>query len=206
MSYAQAQSYNPYAHPVAEVPHGARPTDYFEEDGCLVVRDGSVLPPICVATGEPMQGPLQTKTVRQIPTWTVWIFLLVSRLIGLVLMLAMQQTFRVTMGISPAAKVKRTRGLLVGVGVVVAAIAVLSTAIVLKSTVLMFVGFIAFWVGVFMAFLLGRPYKVKKSAGEYVYLELHAEALYEFEKLKQQHAPVLAAPGAPAWNSPNSPF
>lgn len=205
-AYAQPlPQMNPYATPAADGPGTARPTDYFEEDGCLVVRSGSVLPPICVGTGEPIQGPLQTKTVRQIPTWTWWVFLFFSRLIGLILMLTLQKTFRVTMGISPAAKARRTRGLTVGLVGVAASIAAFATAVAMESTFLLFASFVGFWVAFFAAVLMGRPYKVKKSAGDYVYLELHAEALYEFEKLKEQQAPPMIAP-AVAGSNPNSPF
>ncbi|HEY0136741.1 MAG TPA: hypothetical protein VGB85_21810, partial [Nannocystis sp.] len=121
----KSEGFNPYAPPQADITAvpGAPGLDYFEENGCLVVRSGSVLPPLCVRTGEVTVGNLKTRTVRQIPAWTIWVFVLVSPIVGGILMLVMQKKFKVTMAIGDAARRRRRVVMVIGLVVAVGAFA-----------------------------------------------------------------------------------
>ena len=199
----QPAGINPYAPPRANLtaPTGTPSLDYYEEDGCLVVRGGSVLPPLCVRTGERAEGKLKSRTVRQIPGWTIVVFVLVSPIIGALLMLAMQRTFRVTMAISDRARASRRVGIVTGLAISGVSILVLVFAGrfgVRLSAVTIFLGMWMIWIGLAVAMFMNRPYKIARSAGDYVYLQLHAEALYEFERYKQEHVPAPAPAADPA--------
>jgi len=199
---------NPYAAPRADSldpPLQGLRIDYYEEDGCLVVRDGSRLPALCVRYGEPAEGELKTRTVRHVPTWTIWTFIVFSPLIGILLMLALQRTYRVTFAISERARARRRLGLLIGFGALVAAIATIYAAATLGEGMLILLGIVGVWVGIFLTLTNGQPYRVRKASGDYVYLQLHADALYEFERYKQQHQPA-PEPVAVRQVNPHSPF
>lgn len=196
---------NPYAPPRAAidpVPRGLQ-YDYYEEDGCLVVRNGSVLPGLCVLTGEPAEAALRPRTIRQIPSWTIMVFIFLSPLLGILSMLALQRKFQIALAIGERAVRRRRIGMLLGLAVLTAAVATIVLAARASSTDLILLGMAGTGVGAAMAFSAGQPYRARKSSGDYVYLQLHAEALYQFERYKEQHQPAPAmAPRSTATNSP----
>ncbi len=198
---------NPYAAPKAAIDapiHDLR-VDFYEEDGCLVVRTDSRLPPLCVGTGEPAEDDLKTRTIRHVPTYTIWLFIFLSPVIGLILMLALQKRYRLTFAVSERARARRRMGLLFGFGVLLAALCVGYISAVIDSGMLLLAAIFGVWAGIFLMFTKGRPYRVRKASGAYVYLQLHADALYEFERYRQQHL-APPAPAGPRQSSPHSPF
>lgn len=198
---------NPYAAPKAAIdaPVNNLRVDYYEEDGCLVIRKNSRLPPLCVGTGEPAEADLKTRTIRHIQTWTIWTVIFLSPLIGLILMFTTQRLYPVTFAVSERARARRKAGILTGIGVMVAAAALWYLAITIRSGMLILVAVFATWAAIFVLVARGQPYRVRKADGDYVYLQLHADALYAFEQYRQQHmeapAPVAARP-----SNPHSPF
>lgn len=198
---------NPYAAPKAplDAPIDNLRIDYYEEDGCLVVRKGSRLPPLCVRFGEPAPADLKERKIRHVPTWTIWTFIFFSPLIGVLLMLATQRTYRVVFAVSERARARRRMGLLIGLGVLLAAIALIFVGAAADSGLLILAAVFAVWTGIILMIVHGQPYRVRKGSGDFVYLQLHADTLYEFERYKQEH---LDAPVATATRPvrPHSPF
>ncbi len=198
---------NPYSAPVAggqAVAGGTPSLDYFEENGNLVVRNGALLPPICVATGEPADGPPSPRKVHVYPKWTIFVAIFLSPFIAAILALVLRKTYSVSFRVNASAVTKRRNAIIVGLAILVVGVGGgvgLSMADVPYASLL---AFVAFWVGLLWAVLKDRPYVAREAAGEYVYLRLSGGALYEFERYKERAAP--AAPVAAASANPNSPF
>lgn len=199
---------NPYSAPAADGPAvagGVPSLDYFEENGNLVVRDGALLPPICVATGEPVDGPPAPRKVHVYPKWTIFfVAILLSPAIAFILALVLRKTYSVSFRVNTSAVAKRRNAIIIGLAILVGGVGAGVGLVMADVPYGGFFGFVAFWVGLLWALLKDRPYVAREAAGEYVYLRLCGSALYEFEQYKERAAP--AAPVVAAATNPNSPF
>lgn len=172
-------SMNPYAppSPAADAPAYGQPQgagQFFRQGDQLVVAKGAILPDVCIVTGEPTGGRTQSDTAQWIPPWTIIVFLLI-RLIGIILMLVMRKTGQFTYYWSESARQKRTRGVIVGLGLVGASIAAFAGGVALNSdasVILVLAGFVLFFVGLILAIVMGRPYTVAKIDEGHVYLKV----------------------------------
>ncbi|BCX47732.1 hypothetical protein HAHE_16400 [Haloferula helveola] len=114
------EAINPYSTPSAPpasppaIPGGSLTTTFFKDDVFLIVRDGAVLPPSCVSTGDETSD---NDWRKQVPlSWNPpWVFLgLLGGLIPLViLILVCQKKAKVVYSLSPAAskRMLRLRGI-----------------------------------------------------------------------------------------------
>lgn len=141
----------------------------------LVVPEGMTLPDVCLVTGQPTGGRVQSDNVQWIPPWTIIAFVLV-RLIGIILMLVMRKTARFTYYWSEEAKKKRMTAIWIGVGLMVgsfvlpfAGLAVASNndGLVVAFILLMVVGFLA---GLIVAAAVAKPYQVRKIKDGHIHL------------------------------------
>ncbi|MGH1347008.1 MAG: hypothetical protein ACRBN8_35915 [Nannocystales bacterium] len=169
--------------------------DFYREGDDLVVRKESSLPDICVRTGEPTGGRMQTKKLSWIPPWTVVVFILI-RLVGLICMLVARKTAHLTFALSEQAEAKRKQGLKIGFGVAAVGLVLLIAGIALDNDAgvgAALLGGVALFVGLILAAVLNRPYQMRKMAGDYIYLRLKPVALEAFEAYRAQ-SQVVAAP------------
>jgi hypothetical protein len=109
---------NPYAPPAeASLPPSLPTSDvfFFRDGDFLVVRDGAVLPPVCLRTNEPAGEDSWRKKVTL--TWSPpWVFLLIliNILVMLVVMLAIQKKARITYSLCTAARAAIVRNRSIG--------------------------------------------------------------------------------------------
>lgn len=178
--------------------------DYFEEDGHLVVRDGALLPPICVCTGEPADGPAAPRKVHVYPSWTIFVALFLSPFVAAILALALRKTYSVAFRVNAAAAAKRRKAIIIGLAILVLGVAGGVGLLVARVPYAGIAIFFGFWIGFLWALLKDRPYVARRAAGQYVYLRLPGVALYEFEQYKERATPAAPSVAAPA--NPNSPF
>jgi hypothetical protein len=165
---------NPYAAPIA-VPQGsyaARPgIDLYQLGDKLVLRKGTVLPDLCVVTGQPTGGQMKHRSLGWIPPWVAILFVL-SPAIGLIVALIVRKSGDVTFGWSLPARSKRTRGVLVGLGVLFSTFALVGLGIATELPGIALLGLVTFIVGLVMAIVSGQPFQVAKIDKEFIHLKV----------------------------------
>ena len=170
---------NPYAAPVAgghahTGAPGAAGQDFWREGELLVVRKGTHLPDVCLATGQPTGGNVKTKTLQWMPPWIGVVFVL-SWPIGLILMLILRKKGQLTYFLSQQAEEKRKKGIMIGIGLIIAFFASVGIGIALEAPFAAVVGTLLFIVGLIVAIVYGAPFRVHKIDNEVIYLKMKPE-------------------------------
>jgi len=176
---------NPYQAPSASIqqsPEDLHP-DLFHDGQCLIVRDGTVLPPICVKTGVDISGPVRQRKLSWHPPW-VTITILVSLLIYVILAAIMTKRARVQYFSTPEAHRSWRLGLagawifsLLGVVVLIGGLAVSYD----MGHFIWPIGLVMLIVGMVLSFTKARLMGVKKIEEGWVWLKLPKESFAAFQ-------------------------
>lgn len=157
------------------VPHGAyaaRPGyDFYPMGDQLVLRKGTVLPDVCISTGQPTGGMMKHSTVQWMPPW-VGIIIILSPLIGLIVMLIARKTGPVTYALSTEARAKRKKGIVIGLSILASTFVLMGVGITADLPGLALLGIVTFITGLLVALIAGRPFHVAKIDKEFIYLKV----------------------------------
>lgn len=157
---------NVAAAPVAPV---ARPgIDIFMQGEQLVVRHGTVLPDLCIATGAPTGGSIvANRKLQWVPPWIGILFVL-SPLIGLIV----RKNGTLSYYVSAEQKARRKNGILIGLGAIGASFLFFVIAGAADVPALAILGGLGFLAGIIVAIVVGQPFQVRKIDKEYIYLKV----------------------------------
>jgi hypothetical protein len=170
---------NPYAPPMAGPPaavppgaYAARPAyDFYPMGDQIVLRKGTVLPDVCVVTGQPTGGMMKHRNLSWIPPWVGFIFL-VSPIIGLIVMMFVRKSGPVTYAWSAEARSKRKSGLIIGLSVLASTFLFIAIAVAADLPGLIFLSIVSFITGLIMAIVMGQPFQVRKIDQEFIHLKV----------------------------------
>jgi uncharacterized membrane protein len=177
-------AFNPYAPPQARpaplpgsfgVPQGWR----LDADR-LVARKGAVLPAICIWTGLPTEGMRVRRKLAWAPPW-IAIFAL-SPIIYLIVYFIVRKTGDLDYTLGEAARKRRRAAVVVALGGLAAAIALVVAGIGLEMQMLVVVAIVAFVVAAVTAAVLGRTMQLVKIDKEFIYLKLPPAAAEAFAR------------------------
>ncbi len=122
---------NPYSAPAAAaagtpppIPFLSPAPFYFRDGKFLVIRDGAELPDVCLRTNEPVGGGGWRKKVSFVwnPPWVIAL-ILITPLIGLILMLILRKSAKITYSLNGDSRGKIIRWRFIGLALLMAAIA-----------------------------------------------------------------------------------
>jgi hypothetical protein len=158
---------NPYAPPVQASQPLSPPGDvfFFREGDFLVVRDGAVLPTVCLRTNEPAgEGSWRMKVgIAWTPPW-VFLLILLNILVLLIVALVTQKKAKITYSLSAAVRgsIVRKRG--IGFFLLLAAVTLFYFGITssYESTGAYFQGGVAALIVALVFFVIANPLKVVK--------------------------------------------
>jgi hypothetical protein len=168
-----ASEMNPYAAPRTDVNAGAASPYatqgmFWRSGPLLMARDGTVLPARCVKCNGQVHEPLK----RHRFYWhhpAFFALLLLNAIIYIIVALIVRRRAEVTFGLCPAHRRKRNQGILIGVGGVVASIALIVGGAVLNTPVLSLVAIFALVISIIVAISMGRPLlpaRIDKSSAQ----------------------------------------
>jgi hypothetical protein len=177
---------NPYTAPRASIerPDGSEvipePASWRLEGSTLVVRKGVVLPPICLYSGQNIDGGRVNSELSWTPVWfKVMIFL--TPVLAVFAYSYVRRSGTIDYALGPQARWRSKRAALLGVGVFVAAFVVMWLSLGVD---------LAFLLGVYLLFptmlivsLAGRPFRIASIDRYHARLELGRQARDAFSRV-----------------------
>jgi hypothetical protein len=200
---------NPYAPPVAVAgppgAYAARPGyDFYPMGDQLVVRKGTVLPDICVVSGQPTGGMMKHRNLSWIPPW-VGILFVISPLLGLIVMMFVRKSGPITHAWSAEARSKRTKGIIIGLSILASTFLLIGIGIAADAPALAALSMVTFITGLIMAIVMGQPFRVAKIDNEFIYLKMKPAFMSAMQPYFMQGQPAYGAPPSP-YGAPQSPY
>lgn len=146
-----------------------RSNNYYRQGWVLVVRNGSQLPPYCLASGEPVLSSPAPRKLTYIPPWVLGVAL-VNPLIALILALFLGKSATLTYCLAPAAQ--RRRRLAIGIGLAMVALGfAFFVAATLGEPRFFGIGWLTIVLGSSIALVMGRPFMLNKIEDNWIYLQ-----------------------------------
>lgn len=178
---------NPYQAPSAsphEQPQAPHP-DLFHDGECLIVRDGTTLPPICVKTGVDLTGPSRSRKLSWHPQWVTFT-ILISLLIYVVLAAIMTKRARVQYFSTPEAHRSWRLGLAGAWVFCLLGVVLLIAGFIASAEGIHFVwpiGLVMLIAGIVLSCTKARLMSVKKIEDGWVWLKLPKKTIDAFQSL-----------------------
>lgn len=170
---------NPFAPPQTDITtaaaSGAGAGGFYVRDNVLVVRKGTVLPNVCIATGDARGAERVHKKLYWSPPWSV----VLSPLIALLL----RKSGEIDYSLGPVAKQRRMIGIATGIGGSLLGLGLMIVGPATDSPVIMITGFLIFFVALLFALIYGRVIHIVRIDKTDIHLKLKPESAQVFARL-----------------------
>jgi hypothetical protein len=165
---------NPFAPLPSGSPSGTvlydRPGEIFQSGGVIQSPLIATWPPRCVKCNRDVSGPFFRAKMTWYPRWTIIVFVL-SRLIGLILMMIKRRTVVLELGLCDEHRALRKRNMLIGVGVMGLGVLLFAAGIQADAVPLLLGGPVALIVGIVVTAMGHATVRVQKVEGEVAYIK-----------------------------------
>jgi hypothetical protein len=175
---------NPYAPPVATgpgFPMQTAPGAFRIEGDKLVIAKEGALPPLCIWNGEPAADGYVQRKLTWVPPWTG--AFVISPIIYLIVFLIVKKTGGLRFALGQTARKRRKSGILILVSGMLVGIGVMIAGIAIREPIGMLVGIVLLFVGLLVGALRARTMQIVKIDKTHIYLKLPPAALRAFVPL-----------------------
>jgi hypothetical protein len=175
---------NPFAPPQADAyaaPTGTGTGSFTVQGNILIAKKGTVLPNVCLFSGEAQGAERVHKKLFWAPPWTV--IFVVSPLIFLIMYFIFRKSGELDYSLGPRAKQRRNQGILAGVGGVILGIVLVAAGGATNEPVLLFVGIFGLLIALVFGIVWGRIITIVRINPDDIHLKLRPEAAQVFSRL-----------------------
>jgi hypothetical protein len=171
---------NPYAPPQAALdgPIGSSQgqVTWQLQGDLLIAQKGSVLPNICIFSGQPTEGQRVNRKLQWSPQWTIMLG-------GVLFMLIFRKTGYLDYALGEVGRKRKKSAILMvlaGVGAMVLAIAI---GVAAEQPAMIAVGTLAFFVLMVVGLVRAQPFRLLKIDKTHIHIKLRPEAAQAFARV-----------------------
>lgn len=144
--------------------------DVAQHGGVIISPVTATWPARCVKCNVSVPSADYRAKITWYPRWTLFVFI-VSRLIGLILMMVKRRTVLLNIGLCEVHRAARSQRVMIGGGLLLLGVLGFAAGIALESTGMLIGGPILLLVGIIVMAVSWSPVKVQKVEGEIAYLK-----------------------------------